>query len=299
MNNEKNNILKFEKFFDYNLKVKKLMNDLMPNEMDFYNDDARFKYADKLFMIVDQINTYISKMMLDFNFPVQIIQKFELKINGIKNKINTKEFYNSLNLGYDYVLKFINDNISNMRVDFVDSVKKELMGYTLFYGDKVMEPNTINEFLHYVHSYVINNEEFYNMIPVNKTTSENGGCSEVNLRGLSNEIGNEIYENIVYSDLNSDYIDIINLEKRMLIMARDLGHATVIEIDLSENEILVKYYIPKNTNVNKTSRLRGLRENKEFATGSFCTTKDKIALDLSEFMKGIATDFDYETSNKI
>ena len=65
---------------------------------------------------------------------------------------------------------------------------------------------------------------------------------------ISNELGNKLYETIISSNLNSDCIDIINLENRMLIMARDLGHATVIEVEINNNNVFVKYYIPKNNN---------------------------------------------------
>lgn len=286
------NIKKMETFFDDDLKVKKLLNEVIPNEMDFYNADSKLKYADKVLEHLNKIESYINRIIINYNLP--ILTHFESKIHELKNYINSGLFYELLNQGYSVILKFIHANVSDMRPEFVDSVRKGFLGYYCFYGNGVLNPITINEFLHYIHSYIINNENFYSLIPAVRTTNEKyivgGGIS---LRGISNKFGNKLYEAIISSNLNSDCIDIINLDKRMLIMARDLGHATVIEVELNNENVFVKYYIPKNNNKEMISIIKGINVNKdEFAIGNFQTTQENFVQDLCSLMNGIPTDMD-------
>ena len=283
------NIQKLENFFEYDLKVKKILNDIIPREENFYNDDYKFKYIDKLLDSLDKINVYINKMMLDYSFSKDVIIEFNKVIEKLRNDINSDTFYRTSMKNYSSALNFVHTNISDMRGEFVDSVNKGFKGYCLFYGSGVLLPNTINEFLHYVHSYVINNEQFYSSIPI--IESKNNG---ITLRGVENEKSIQLYDDIISQDLDSDMIDIISLEKRILIMARDLGHATVIEVDMSDPEnYFVKYFIPKNTNREMTSILKGININDEcFATGEFQTVKENFTNDLCTLMKGIPTDLD-------
>lgn len=298
MDTKNEELNKVEKFFEYDLKVKEILNEIMPVEFDFYDDYSRFKYAEKLLDGINRINMYVCKMMLDYNLPVDIISQFDKKIHMIDEKINSKEFYDLLKQGYNSTLKFVHTYISDIRIDFVDSVRKGFKGYYVRYGSGVLEPQTIHEYLHYVHSYVINKEDFYFSVPKIKSTSDRdwGGIS---LRGISNEIGNELYQKIIDFEIDSGCIDIINLDKHIIIMARDLGHAAVIEIDLSNKDaIFVKYFIPKNTNMKKMGLLRGIYTNNiKYAIGEFLTTRDNFVMDLCSFMQGIPTDYDMEWIN--
>ena len=287
------NIKKMMLFFDDDLKVKKLINELFPNEMDFYNMESKFKYADKILEQLSKIELYINRILINYNLPITILEQFKSKICELQKYINSRSFYELLNQGYSAVLKFIHSNISDMRPEFVDSVRKGFLGYYCFYGSGVLNPITINEFLHYIHSYIINNDHFYSLIPAIRTTGEKDNWNGISLRGISNELGNKLYETIISSNLNSDCIDIINLENRMLIMARDLGHATVIEVEKNNNNVFVKYYIPKNNNKEMISVLKGINVNKdEFAIGDFQTTQENFVQDLCSLMSGIPTDMD-------
>lgn len=291
--NKNNDVKKLEIFFEDDLKVKKLLNDIIPNEMDFYNDDSKFKYTDKVLTSLYKIELYINRMLFNYNLPNNILIQFDTKINELQNAINSESFYQLLKQGCSTVLKFIHTNVSDMRTEFIDSVQNGFIGYSCFYGHDVLNPITINEFLHYIHSYIINNEDFYSSIPAIKSTKGKDDWKGVFLRGIPNEFGNKLYEEILISDIDSDCIDIINLGNRMLIMARDLGHATVIEIELDKEKSFVKYYIPKNNNMEMISALKGINVNREeFVIGNFQTTQENIVQDLCSLMKGIPTDFD-------
>ncbi len=75
-----------------------------------------------------------------------------------------------------------------------------------------------------------------------------------------------------------DITNIINLENKILSMARDLGHASELEIDISNpNAIFVKYFIPKSINLEMIASLKGIKEkNEEFSIGDFQTTKEDL-----------------------
>ena len=293
MDNE--NIDKIKRFLNYDLKIKEIFNYIMPVELNFYDYESRFKYTERLIDGIDRIDMYLCKMMIDYDIPVDIIENFDKHMHMIDSKINSKEFSDILNKGYEDTLNFINTYISFMRVDFVKSVRNGFKGYYINYGNDVLEPTTVNEYLHYVYNYVINKEDYYEMIPKVRWVSDKD-YGEISLRGISNDIGNELYEKLIQYQLDSDCIDIINLDRNIIVMARDLGHAAVIEIDLSDmNNIFVKYFIPKNTDMNKSALLKGIYMNTDkYACGEFLTNRGNFANEICNFMSGIPTDYDLD-----
>ena len=295
-----NNLEKIERFFKYDLEVKKILNNIVPNEKDFYSDEYRMKYVDKLFKSLDDISFYINNMMGDYLVYNDTVNLFNKKIETIKGFINSESFYRLMDNGYESILKFVNLHILSMRASFVESVNKGFFGYRLFYGDGVLTPISINEFLHYVHSYIINNIKIYRSIPILKSSDIKDNSSGVVLRGNNDDLADSLYEKILKSNLNSYYMDIISLKNVILIMVRDLGHATVFEIDRSDNNcIFVKYFIPSNIDMEKNSHLKGINANKsDYAIGEFQTSKDNMVKDICTLMSGIATETDIKINNK-
>ena len=289
-----NNTKIIDAFFEYDLRVKKLLNDIIPKQDDFYDEDSKTKYADKVVLDLKKMELYMDRMFLLYNIPKDIIVLFEEKIGKLNEDVGSEKFYMLLNEGCSNTLKYVHDNITDMRVEFVDSIQKGFIGYYIFFGKDVLSPITINEFLHYIHSYVINDEKFYSKVNIVRTTKKDkDDWKGITLRGKSNDLGNELYENIIDSEVNSACIDIINLDKKVLIMARDLGHAAVIEADLEKEDIFVRYHFPKNNNMEMTSKLKGINVNRdEFAIGNFQTTREDFVRDVCSLMKGIPTDFD-------
>ena len=292
---------KIENFFKKDLEIKQILNAIIPTETDFYDEESKINYADKLIKEIEKINFLINQIISDFNIPAHIKDTITSKINQIGQDINGSEFYNTLNQGLLKTLQYIKSNIGNLRPEFVDSVRKGFKGYYLFYGENVETPITINEFLHYIHSYIINNEKFYEDIPEIKSKKENEAdeWEGIFLRGKIDELGEKLFDEISKNNINSDRIDILNLTNKILLMARDLGHATVFEIDTTDKEkIFVRYFIPKNNNTNMTANLKGINVNKpEFAVGDFLTNKENFSNDIITLMKGIATDLDMEINN--
>ena len=100
MDNE--NINKIKRFLDYDLRIKEIFNYIMPKELDFYDNDSKFNYTERLLDGIDRINMYLCKMMIDYNIPVEIIEKFDKHMHMIDSKINSKEFSDILNIKYEY-----------------------------------------------------------------------------------------------------------------------------------------------------------------------------------------------------
>lgn len=282
--------IKLETFFKYDLICKEIINDIMPSELDFYSNDTRIKYKNKLYNNITKLNVYINKMMSIYEIKNDIVLNFNNMIKNIEKYVNSPSFNILLNKDYYSFLSFIDKYISNMRYDFVYSIKKGFKGDYLDYGCGVIIPNTINEFLHYIHSYIVNNSNIYNEINVIKKIDRDDRV--IYLRGIETKIGFDLLNNISSSYIDSSIIDIINLDNKIIIMARDIGHATVIEIDISDlNNIYIKYFIPKNINKEMTRLLKGINENNdEFATGNFKTNVDNLTNDISTLMLNIPRD---------
>lgn len=286
-------LVEIERFFDLNLKVKNALDDMAPTELDFYDEETKYKYKEKLYNLLNKIVTDMTKMMNIYGSVV--LEPFKASMEDLLAKISSREFDITMQNGYFSMLNFYNTNISNMRPEFVESINKGFIGYSMWYGDGVLKPNTINEYLHYVHSMVINSSNFYNNVPIVNTTKKNeDDWTGVSLRGKESELGKELFDKIVEYKIDSDCIDIINLKDKMLIMARDLGHAAVIQIDTSDLEnIFVKYFIPKNTCMEKAQKLKGVKTcNERFMVGDFMTNKNSLSSELCDFMTKIPTDAD-------
>lgn len=284
-------LLRMERFFDLDLKVKTTLNNIMPNELDFYDEETMYKYQEKLFNGIKQIKNDIRKMME--SYYVDKLENFEHSMDELLKKINSREFQILMARGYLSVLDFCNTYISNMRPEFVDSVNKSFIAFSSYSYNGVLIPNTINEYLHYTHSFVINNDFLYILIP-DIIATDKDAYNGIHLRGKETELGKELFERILDFNIDSDCIDIINLDNKIVMMARGLGHATVIQIDTSDLEnIFVKYFIPKNTNMEKARKLKGIKTcNSNFMVGDFMTNKDEFCNELCNFMNSIPTDYD-------
>jgi hypothetical protein len=288
-----------KEFLEADMKTKAAQDRLFPNGMDLYDDESIFKYIERVLRALDDIEENFLKMIRAEKINPEYGLAFSTRIQNIRNAVNNF-FYSYAKQGGSKILEFINKEISYMRPEFVQSVNKGFVGYYLFYGADVLEPKTINECVHYIHSLVINNDYLYKRIPTVESFKPDKNYV-YSYRGIKTPIGDELFEQLQKEHIDSDIIDIINLENTILIMGRNLGHAAVIEVDTTDpNRVFVKYSIPKNTNPEKMSKVRGLKVNNElFGKGDFGTTIDTCVKDIIGLMKSIPTDADIKTPNFI
>lgn len=285
------NFKNIENFFKLNLEIKSIMMKCAPNEEDNYNMDARMKYGDKLYFALEDIFSIFLKI---FNI---------LNTNHLQDDLKKlfKTYQKELlecNYSFNKMKEFYQKNISGMDINLINKTKETFIGYTLFNSiESIMsDVKTINELLHVLHTYILNNENIYQQMPVIKKREILNG-ENITLYGKENIIAKNIFNNIPV-DLDIGNTDIVAFDNKIIMMIRDLGHALTIEIDIENDKCMIRYFIPKICNPSKARELKGIntiKDNVNFANGQFeCNTND-LALELYDFLGKVPTDQDMFT----
>ncbi|MDD2489637.1 MAG: hypothetical protein PHY26_00055 [Bacilli bacterium] len=293
------NLKNIELFFNYNMKIKNLMYDLAFKDEYAYNQESLIEYGNKLFKTLDIIESYLLKILLIFEYDEKYIIALKKRFTNYR-----EEFINVQNSVIG-LKKVYQKNISDMRKNFIDSVNKSFIGYYLYRGDNVLEPVSINEYLHFLHASIINNEEIYQKMPEIESIGENE-YNSIHLYGKRNDAAYEIFKSFPIKDTR---VDILSLNDRILIMVRDLGHALMIEVTFKNEQAIVNYFIPKICNYLMANELRGITEVKndsKYAKGSFEIENNLLKEVLFDFLVKVPKDEDmfkeggmcYEEKNK-
>lgn len=301
-------LLKLERFFVLDLKIKKSMYQLKPpSSNESISEEYIIKYVDNL----------LNELKYIFDELKDVLSYFGMNDSSILivNDLYKKCYDDLLQCGYDRnkLEKFYLNDIVDMSNDLVDSVKNNCIGYFMFRSiyPCLEKTNTINELLHVIHSYIINNENYYKKLNV-IDKKENNYKYPITLYGENGELAKSLFDSFP-PELDCAWTDIVSLERnhKIFMMIRDRGHATTIELDINGNDIMVNYFIPKICNVEKINNLKGVHKvslNSDVgsaATGMFISSRDKITSDLYDFISMIPTDADmvfqgiYEESKNI
>lgn len=298
-NNSELCLLKLERFFLLDLKIKRTLFQLKPpSKEESVSDEYIFKYVDNLYDELKYIYGELKDIFNDFNLYL-----FDDKLDELY-----KKWYNNLSkCGYDRdkLEAYYLNNIADMSEELVSSVKKNFIGYSMFesVGACLENVKTINEILHVIHSYIVNNERLYQELNVISQKNNNYNYP-ITLYGQPGEISKKIF-NSFSNEINCGWTDIVSLEKnnKIYMMIRDLGHATTIEFDISDKDIMISYFIPKICNAEKVNKLRGVNkvpfdsDASCSTTGKFISNVDMIGNDLNKFLSMIPTDSDIEFNN--
>lgn len=291
--------MKLEHFFIVDARIKKELLDLAPSIEYSYNEDALIKYYDKLYDGVRDIEVEVNTVLKDMGVDYAI-DKVNALFRVIKDSlVNTRLDYKSIENIYKVCL-------SNMKEETANYIKANSVGYAdMSLKDLLSKCTSLNEILHAIHSYVMNNENILESLPAleSKTTKYD---YPITLYGTKNEVSGLIY-NAFPLDSNVGYTDIVSLDKsnKILMMVRDVGHALTIEIDVNRTDITVRYHIPKLCNIEMINKLKGINKvNMDAdifsgANGMFVTTKEELVSDLFTFMSMVPTDSDMEIVNVI
>ena len=179
--------------------------------------------------------------------------------------------------------KFYTEFVSDMSIDFRDSVKKECVGYSPRFGNILEKAKTINELLHYFHASLMNDY-----------------MGKISYRGFEVPIFEEIYA-LFPKNLNVGDTDMVAVDNNKLIMMiRDLGHALTIEITINSDIARVEYFIPKICNANKVNKLPGVEKVSEDSSAPDSTTGitefpiSDLPQQLFDFLVKVPTDEDIE-----
>lgn len=284
-----NIIIRLEHFFQVDVEIKKGMYNLVPSTLEYYDESSIQKYTDKL----DQFLTYVFSEL----------KCIALDVFGKDSNVMSKIFSMEKNIKYQFyscgfdinkLKKFYEIYISNMTPDFINSVKQECIGY--YYGttSSIETANSLNEVLHFLHSYIINNENILQSISL-INQKQNEFDYPIQLRGNKSEIFEDLFEKFP-TDIDVGWTDMVIInEKKLIMMVRDRGHALSIEITLNNDKARIEYFIPKLCNIDMINKLPGVNKvdnNSVGATGVIEVDKNELPQVLFNFISKVPMDSD-------
>lgn len=287
-------MIKLQHFFQVDLEIKKGMYALAPVNLKYYDESSIKKYTDNLDDLLSYIFIELKCIAIDiFGKNSNVILKISSMEEIIKN-----QFY-SCGFDIDRLKKFYEIYISNMTNDFINGVKQECVGYKFGSTSSIEIACSLNEVLHFMHSYIINNENILESIPL-ISEKYNEFDYEIQLRGNKSDkfelIFKQFPENIYVGP--TDMV-IIN-EKKLIMMVRDRGHALSIEVSLNNDIARIEYFIPKLCNIDMINALPGInRVNNDSigATGVIEVNINELSETLFNFISKVPMDSDMVFDN--
>ncbi len=274
----------FKKFLDLNIKCKNILYDMAFDKRYISYNNYIIKYCDIFYkqfkdlknLVLDMARLYFKK---DFEYLNMYFKKLEKVLINLGTNI-------------DKINAFYNIYLSEMSDDFVKKVGENCKGYYICPEIDVKEAKTINEIIHYMHSYVINNDTILQNIPV-VVGQEIEYEKKWYLRGYDTEMGRTLYNNTP-EFLKNTIFDIVSYnENNCLLMARNIGHALTVEIQKERDKYFVKYFIPKIYDaamVNNLPGINSIKEGSSYARGVFYIEQNNFPKELYQFMEKVPTD---------
>lgn len=292
-------LIRLKHFFEVDTRIKKEMNNMAPSMIKYYDETSINKYTDDLNDSLVYIFNELRCIVLDLiGGDPYVLEKITYLESNIK-----KEFY-SCGFDINKLKLFYQKYVSNMEKDFVDSVKNECVGYKI--GGRltsVEKATSINEMLHFLHSYIVNNDYILMSIPL-LDEKNNEYDYPIRLRGMDSDIFRNLFDSFP-ADLDVGDTDMVAIsDKKLLIMVRDRGHALSIEISLNNGIARIEYFVPKLCNVDMINKLPGVNKvNNDSigATGVIEVPIEYLSDTLFDFISKVPTDSDmvFETTMRM
>ena len=288
------NYEKLKKFITKDYKIKKEMIDLRPPlDTDALNHDVIVKYTDNAY---DSLRFIIRELQNMANLYDDNNHAFLKRIDDL-SKTWVNEFI-KCKTDIDKLRNFYKTMVTDMSLEVIDDVERNCVGYVPHFmpAYALKKGTTINEMLHIIHSFVMNNERILKSLNVIKRRIIDNEYP-VTIYGEANDISMDLFNNFP-NELDVGWTDIISFGDigKIFMMVRDRGHALTIEIDSNEEDVLVNYFIPKICNAEMTNRLPGVRkvrpnaDPQEQTTGRFVTSKEKLCSDIYHFIGMVPMD---------
>ena len=281
-------IEELEDIFKLDLEVKKLIDSSRPS---IYNDDP-VKEESNLLNVVEISRKAINKMLSFANLDIE--DEFEEKFNKIKKDIE------NCNYNVDKLTKVYENDILFNSKDLEKSLEINIIGFGCL--DNINEPlekcTSINDMLHFVHFYIINNDRILrSMNVVEEVQKGEYDWESYKLYGKDNELARDIFNKLPEDET---LIIEVSFDGHVLIMVRDRGHALSMDVQFEENDnCRVSYFIPKACNIEKINKIKGVNKldesiNSRFdpTHGEFICKKDEIGSEINSFIKSVPTDND-------
>ena len=290
-----NTIEKINSFFMHDMNIKNAFIRLSLDDDYKYDEHyvemfVRNAYED-LKYVFQEFNTIMDTLNINSYLKNYVIESFE----------KIEEEFAECGFNPDKLKDFYNKCISHMNPTLLADISQNLSGYRVMRDEAtvIYKTTTLNELLHVLHASVVNNDlllKSCDLLDKKARPSQgyNNACTE--LYGEEFPLARYVYDNIT-NDVESDVITILSVNPdNVLIMTRDLGHATSFEIDDYGDYIMVHYFIPKLCNIELINKLHGINPVKpsattfQGATGRFETTKDQLMNDINGVLVNIPDD---------
>lgn len=282
-------LIKLQHFFEIDMRIKKGMYSLAPAKLQYFDESSMQRYTDDLDDLLSYIFTELKCVSVDI---------FGKKSNVLARvcsleKVVKKSFY-SCGFDINKLREFYKTYVSNMHIGFINSVKDECVGYSFSGTNSAEMAVTINEMLHFIHSYVVNNDHILKAVPViNQKNNEFN--YPITLRGIEVPEFNQLFEQFPL-DLDVGWTEMVTInEKKLIMMVRDRGHALTIEISLNNDIARIEYFIPKLCNIEMINNLPGVNrvdKNSVGATGVIEVPTSALAETLYDFISKVPMDSD-------
>ena len=289
---KKENLLALETFVKKDMQIKELLLRLAPSELDESSEQSRMQYVDKLYKNIGTLQEKFLTGIHGLNLGEDITEAIKAYFEKVKESF--------LNTRYDAgsCTRLYSSQFSGMDPNFVESVKKTCVGYAVDKGIDVIpllgNAKTVNELLHAIHSYVFNDENILQSMPIIGKKQNTIG-EPITLYGDDNKVAQKIFDEFPL-EMDCGITDIIALNGKVLMMVRDRGHALTIDMDTSkEGNVDVRYFVPKLCNIEMVENLPGINRSSitnNGATGFFTCTDEDIGKSLFSFIEKVPTDAD-------
>lgn len=290
-NEQKKFLEKYKEFFISDMRIKDTILSLAPNELDDYDEENRIKYVDKLYKELEFLESEFTQMSENLSNNQESTETIRKYFNKAKQAFFISEYEPGA------IQKLYQNYFSNMSDKLIEDVKAELYGHTVYNGNInkcIHKVSTINELLHVFHSYVTNNNEMMEKLPV-LAEKQNTIDMPIILYGEETEISKKLFEDFPL-DLDCDDVQIVSLQDKILMMVRGRGHALTLDIDITDKtNALIKYFVPKLCNRDMIEELpginiKGISENG--ATGLFQISYEEMNKKIFDFIEKVPTDKD-------
>lgn len=271
-------LIKLQKFFEYDYKIKEEMIRIAPPVSG--DNTMAVSYADTLYKGLKDILFRLKMMNDSFNLNPDLEPHIQKILSSMQKDL--------IDCGADLgkLRAFYKKYISNMSPEFVMAVKQEFVVANFFnrkIGGSIPYIKTLNEYLHYLHTGVMSSNFMMQSVPVLKARGiEN--VSRISLRGQDSLLGENLYNKYP----REENVDIISLSaNKVILMLRDYGHFSTIELSVGPKETLVEYYIPKICDVDMVNNLPGVSK----VTGSEVGTTGRVTVDNEKLVAYLCNDF--------
>lgn len=279
-------------FFIRDIQIKELLLKLAPTSLDDWNEESRIQYIDKLAKNLKYMENEFLYMVQNFDFGPEVSESIQSFFSKAKESFLIGKYEKGVSL------EIYQKQFSNMHLKLLEEVKNKCVGYIMTsphdLAKLIGQAKTINELLHVIHSYIVNNNEILQAMPI-IDKKENTIGESITFYGEENEISKKIFDDFPL-ELDCGITDILSLPNQVLMMIRDRAHAMTIDIDIHEkDDILVRYFVPKLCNINRIRKLPGIDTQTisvNGAMGRFRVSPEELTSQLFDFIDRVPTDAD-------